>query len=82
MKNNFPSTNLLGSATDAFEISPGPGDLPQVPRALYVGTGGNVTVELQSGEFTFTNVQSGSILLIRPTKVLGSTTASDILGLV
>lgn len=82
MKNNFPSANPLESATDAFEITPGPGDLPQVPRALWVGTGGDVTVELTSGEVTFTNVPGGTLLLVRPSKVLGATTASGILGLV
>lgn len=82
MKNNFPSNNALQSATDAFEITPGPDDLQEVPRALWIGAGGNVVVELISGEFTFANVPGGTFLLVRPLKVLATTTASSILGLV
>ena len=55
------------------------------PRAVYVGTGGNLKVDMVGGQaITFTNVQDGFILPIRVTKVYSTangTTASDIVVL-
>ena len=54
---------------------------------LYVGTGGNVKVRMESkADVTFYNVQSGSFLPIQVVKVFGTdgtngTTASNILAL-
>lgn len=83
MKNNFPSPTAVGSATDAFTVTPSDDDdLSQVPRALYVGGEGDVTVQFPSGTFTFVSVAAGTLLPIRPLRVLESTTATDILALV
>lgn len=54
------------------------------PRALFVGTGGNVNV--QFGDLVtsvlFKNVASGTILWIRPSRVMSaSTTAADMVAL-
>lgn len=51
-------------------------------RALYVGTAGDVTVVMKSGNTAeFTNVANGTILPIRCIMVTSATTASDILAL-
>lgn len=57
--------------------------LDTVTRAIYVGTGGNITLQSKAGDkVTINNVQDGSILPIRVYKVIDSdTTATDIIGL-
>lgn len=51
-------------------------------RALYVGTGGNVVAIVDGTAVTFTNVQGGSILPIKASRVNStSTTASAIVAL-
>lgn len=54
------------------------------PKALYIGTGGDVKVDMGSNGtgITFKSVTSGSILSIFAIKVYkAGTTADDILGL-
>lgn len=56
------------------------------PRALYVGTGGSLVVHMANGagtqaEVTFANVAAGSTLAIRPTRVLDTSTADNIVAL-
>ena len=53
-----------------------------VTKALYVGTGGDVTVTMVGGQVvTHSNVPSGAILPIQVTQVRStSTTASNIIG--
>jgi len=65
----------------AFAITPGASALSIIPRALYVGTGGNVVVTIGGSSVTFSNVPGGTILPIRPTHVTGTTTASNIVGI-
>jgi hypothetical protein len=57
--------------------------LPQVTRALYVGEGGSVSVQMVDGLVaTFRNVPTGSILPIRVSKIRATdTTAGGIVGL-
>ena len=54
-----------------------------VPKALYIGTPGDLVVQLvgDAGTVTFVNVGGGSILPIRPRRVLAATTATNIVGL-
>lgn len=82
VKNNYPSPDPLQGAIDAFEVAPSNDDLREVPRALYIGSAGDVVVRLASGDITFTNVPGGTILAVRPTRVLPATSASDIVALV
>jgi len=58
-------------------------DLTRDVRAIYVGTGGDLKVELTNGdEITFVNVQDGTLLPIQVRKVFSTgTDAEDILGL-
>lgn len=62
--------------SDATEYSP-------APRALYVGTGGDVKIDTLNGTtVTFTNVPAGAILPVVFTKVYSAdTTASGFVGL-
>jgi hypothetical protein len=55
-----------------------------LPRALYVGTGGNISMQLEGDPSVrlFVGVPSGAILPVKP-RIIASTgtTASDILAL-
>lgn len=55
-----------------------------VPKALYIGTAGDLTVQLvgDAGTVVFKAVPAGSVLPIRVQRVLAATTAADIVGLV
>lgn len=58
--------------------------LPFLPKAIYVGTGGNLVVRAIDGssDVRFTNVASGTILDIRVTSVRATgTTAANLIGL-
>ncbi len=58
-------------------------ELTKSPRAIYIGTGGNLCLTTVTGKtVTFVNVQDGCILPVRPKMIRASgTTASDILVL-
>ncbi|WP_108263677.1 spike base protein, RCAP_Rcc01079 family [Mangrovicoccus ximenensis] len=78
--------SLSGPITNAEPVTPSDvTDLPVIPRALYVGTGGDVTVELldsPSGTArTFRNIPDASLLPVRVRKILATgTNAADILA--
>jgi hypothetical protein len=77
--------DLDGPAQAAYEITPSSNTLPIIPRALFIGTAGNVTVEMKgyNGEgnniVTFFNVQGP--LVARVSKVFANSTASQIIAL-
>ena len=58
-------------------------DLPVLPRALFVGSGGTLAVDLaDGGSVTFEGVPAGTLLPLRAGRVRQSgTTASAILAL-
>jgi hypothetical protein len=67
-------------ATSHFAITPGTAELAVVPRAIYVGGGGNLNV-IMGGATILYAVQAGAVLPIRPTHILAtSTTATGIVG--
>lgn len=72
-------------AERAADITPhDTNQLTTATRSVYIGTGGDLTVQLvgDSSPVTFRNVVSGSILPIRVQKVLATgTTAANLLGL-
>lgn len=79
-----PSNNIMATADDAEAATPSDDtDLVYVSRALYVGTGGDVTVVTKRGNTVlFANVIDGTIIPIRVTRVMATgTTATDILSL-
>lgn len=77
------ASSLVSPAQGAFDVTPSDiADLPQLSRALYVGTGGTLTVEMAwGGTTTFRNLPNGALLPIRARKVLAATTAAFIVGL-
>lgn len=77
--------NLISPARNAFSILPDDTiALPSATKAVYVGTGGDIAVQLIDSEqdVVFSNVPTGSILAIRIVAVRASgTTASNLVGL-
>lgn len=81
-RNQYPARGSLDGASDGFAVTPGPSDLPDIPRALWVGTGGDLAVTLASGDVILKAVPAGSLLPIKPSRVLAvGTTAADIVAL-
>lgn len=70
-------------SSSAAAVTPNDGvDLANVPRGLYIGTGGNVVVTMDSSDITFANVPAGTILPIECTRVKATgTTAANIVAL-
>ena len=62
-----------------------PSDTTQLPscRALYVGTAGDVVVDMVDGQtnITFANVANGAFLPLQVIRVKAATSASDIVAL-
>lgn len=85
-RDQFPARSAGGSAREAFAVTKDDNaDLPQIPRALWVGTGGSLSVIFTPGTdpVSLTNVPNGSLLPISPSRVRSAgTSASDIVGLV
>jgi len=80
---DLPST-LTGPATDASAVTPSDtAVLPTTPRAIYVGNGGDLAVEMQGGQnVTYANIQGGTVMAIRALRVLQTgTTATGIVAL-
>ncbi|RGP41507.1 hypothetical protein BPTFM16_01813 [Altererythrobacter insulae] len=79
------SDSLIAPAQVCFQISPDDNaDLEQVTKAIYVGDGGDVTLQSLDGpsDVTFYNVPTGAILDVRVRAVKAAgTTASNIIGL-
>lgn len=78
--------NTLGSVPgeDAGAVTPSDSvNLTRTARALYIGTGGNVVVITASGTVvTFANVQTGTVLPVRASRVNATnTTASNIVAI-
>lgn len=79
------SDSLIAPSSACFAIVPSDAsDLPEVTKAIYVGTGGQVTLVPVDNQtpVSFANVPNGAILDVRVRKVLASgTDASDMVGL-
>lgn len=70
-------------ARGAFAVIPSSTPLAHVTRALYIGSGGTVAVEMETGDLvSFHNVPNGSVLPIHAARVLPATNASDIVALI
>lgn len=80
---DFP-TNLVAPARDAAAILPNDSvDLGQLPRALFVGTAGNVAAIMAGGQSVlFENCAAGSVLPVRAVRIRATgTTAGAIVAL-
>jgi hypothetical protein len=78
-------TGLEAPATRASAVTPNDStDLNTFARALYVGTGGNITLDTVGGDSSvaFANVPDGFVLSVRTQRVRSTgTTASNIVAL-
>lgn len=86
MKDMFEqhSIGLSAPAVDAAQVNPSNSqDLVHVTRAVYIGTGGDLAVELANGtRITLPNSVGGMMYPLRVRKVLSTgTTASSIVAL-
>lgn len=81
---NF-ADSLISPAQTAFAITPSDqSELPEATRAIYVGGGGDILVQMIDGgdEVLFRNIIPGSLLPIRLKAVKATgTTATQIVGL-
>jgi hypothetical protein len=77
------SMDMAAPAAGAFAVTPNNSTVFDQPtRALYVGGGGALEVEmLWGGTITFESVAAGTILPIRALRVLTGTSATFIVGL-
>lgn len=83
----FSNTDsVITPASNCFQITPSDTlELNEIPKALYIGTGGDVILQLVNSDqnVVFRNVQDGTVLSVRPEFVrLTGTTAADIVGLI
>lgn len=88
MADTFVGDGLIASSRSAFAVTKSDSTdyvtSGTVPKALYIGAGGDVAVQLvdQDGTtVTFSGVLAGTILPIRPRKIMAATTASAIIGM-
>jgi hypothetical protein len=76
------TSDITSPASHGFDITPhDSNDLAALPRALWIGVGGDVTVEMRdangaAANLLFKNVPSGTLLPIRPHKVLSTGTGA------
>lgn len=73
---------LSDPATDAFPVTPGPAPLARPCRALYIATGGTITVTTLAGRSVALTVPDGFLLPLRCTHVTAAVTAAGIVALV
>lgn len=82
--NGVAGDTLIGSSINPYPIAPHDTDpLPVVPKAIYVGTGGDVVLRGigSSTDVTFKNVPSGGEIMVRASHVRATgTTASDLVA--
>lgn len=75
--------SVFSSSMAPYAVTPSDTALAVIPKALYIGTGGDVVLRgVNSGtDVTFTNVPDGTLLYVRASFVRASSTASDIVAL-
>ena len=80
------SDSLIAPAKSAFQISPDDSsELMSATKAIFVGSGGDLTVRLIDNDVdvTFRNINSGTVLAIRARAIrFTGTTADDLVGLI
>lgn len=80
----YRTANATVPAWSAVAVTPSNSAELNCSRGLFVGVGGNITVDMavQGTNVTFLNVPSGTLLPLQVTRVyLTGTTASSILAL-
>jgi hypothetical protein len=78
-----PDEKMIYPANRAFEITPGPGMLEHVTRAIYIGGYGDIRViTIGNDNILFVGMAAGLLHSIRVKRVLAlDTTATNIIGL-
>lgn len=73
---------ITAPASHAAAITPDDdNNLTETTRAIWVGGAGDLTAIMRSGEtVTFAGVPAGTLLPVRVTRVLESSTATDLVG--
>ena len=72
------STESVSSASKADAVTKSDTvDIPFLPRALYVGVGGSLAADVGGTTVQFQNVPSGSMLLIKATRVRATGSTAD-----
>lgn len=72
------NSGVSGPLTSAAAISPhDDNDLANVPREIYVGTGGDITLIIGGTTVVLVNVPDGARLPYRATRVLDSGTDAE-----
>lgn len=73
--------NLTAPAVSHYTIVPSDGaDLPVRPRALYVNTSGTAVLQDNDGETVSYELTAGSVLSIRPVRVLSTGTTAQLVA--
>ncbi len=79
------SDSVTSPARAGFSLSPDDtAALPAVPKAIYVGSGGDLVVQMvdSDADVVLRNLADGTLLAIRPAFIRAAgTTAGDIVGL-
>lgn len=82
---DHPNSDTLGApARHTFAIVPNDADpLPRLPKGIYVGTGGNVTLRAidSAADVTYRNLPDASYIAVRVSHVRAAgTTATDMIA--
>ena len=73
--------NLSSPAVAHFEVTPDDQtNLPTRPRALFANTGGAVVLQDQQGNVVTYQVSAGTVLSIRPVRVLATGTTAQLIA--
>ncbi|WP_342076461.1 hypothetical protein [Yoonia sp. SS1-5] len=73
--------NLTSPAVSHYAVIPADGaDLPVRPRALYVNGSGTVALQDQDGEVVSYEVAAGTVLSLRPVRVLAAGTTAQLIA--
>lgn len=73
--------NLTSPAVAHYAVVPSDGiDLPVRPRALYVNTGGTAVLEDNDGQAVSYELAAGTILSLRPVRVLATGTTAQLVA--
>lgn len=85
MEDKYVDNTVITPAREAFAVTPNDStDLAKVPKALYIGGAGDVECYFAgvATAVVFVGVPAGTILPIRPSRVLdANTTATSIVAL-